>query len=172
MRAYHNASGSTDRRGDSYRLGLQYELNDDVQTYFTYSRGYRWPSTSISTCARSTRTTPLDEVPLNPETSKAYEAGIKGITADRSVSYSLAIYNTDYDGYQANFNDVIAGAQQLGHQRRPGAFARRGGGRDVAPDEGLRGRHLGLVQRCQGRALQLPGRRAVQPHQRQPSPDA
>jgi iron complex outermembrane receptor protein len=112
IRAYHNTSGSTDRRGDSYRLGLQLDLGTNAQTYFTYSRGYKGPAYNVYFNMRSLNaTTPLDEVPLSPETSNSYEIGLKGSTADHALSYSLAVYTTTFDGYQANFNDVVGGAQ-------------------------------------------------------------
>ncbi|MBY9062985.1 TonB-dependent receptor [Sphingomonas yunnanensis] len=112
IRAYHNASGSTDRRGDSYRLGLQLDLGARAQTYFTYSRGYKGPAYNVYFNMRSLNaTTLLDELPLSPETSDSFEIGLKGSTADRALSYSLAAYTTTFDGYQANFNDVVDGAQ-------------------------------------------------------------
>ncbi|MDR6788521.1 iron complex outermembrane receptor protein [Sphingomonas sp. BE138] len=111
IRAYHNAKGSTDARGDSYRLGLQLDLGEHAQTYFTYSRGYKGPAYNVYFNMRSLNaTTLLDEVPLSPETSNSYEAGIKGSTANRALSYALAVYTTDFDGYQANFTDSVGGA--------------------------------------------------------------
>ncbi|WP_137898102.1 TonB-dependent receptor [Sphingomonas sp. 2SG] len=112
IRAYHRAQGSTDRRGDSYRLGLQLDLGARAQTYFTYSRGYKGPAYNVYFNMRSLNaTTPLDELPLSPETSNSFEIGLKGSTADRALSYSLAAYTTTFDGYQANFADVVNGAQ-------------------------------------------------------------
>lgn len=112
VRAYHNATGNTDRRGDSYRLGLQLDLGAHAQTYFTYSLGYKGPAYNVYFNMRSLNaTTPLDEVPLSPETSNSYEIGVKGSTVDRALSYALAAFTTDFNGYQANFNDVVGGAQ-------------------------------------------------------------
>ena len=127
IRPYHKASGSTNKRGDSYRLGLQLDLGDHAQTYFTYSRGYKGPGYNVYFNMRSQRVPatgnvingvtvtptvqPLDEVPLSPETSKSFEFGLKGSAVDRSVSYSLAVYHTDFDGFQANFADTVGGLQ-------------------------------------------------------------
>ena len=92
-------AATTDKRGDSYRLGLQLDLGEHAQTYFTYSRGYKGPGYNVYFNMRSLNVdelgwpgpiVPLDEVPLSPETSNVYEAGIKGTTADRSFSYALA----------------------------------------------------------------------------------
>jgi iron complex outermembrane recepter protein len=111
IRGYHNASGDTSRRGDSYRLGLQYDLGSRAQTYFTFSRGYKGPAYNVYFNMRSLNaTTPLDEIALSPETSQSFEVGLKGATADRSFSYSLALFNTTFHGYQANFTDTVGGA--------------------------------------------------------------
>lgn len=117
IRSYHNASGSIDKRGDAYRLGLQLDLGERAQTYFTYSRGYKGPGYNVYFNMRSLNVSntvagpivPLDEVPLRPETSKSYEAGVKGGTVDRDFTYSLAIFSTSFQGYQANFNDTVGG---------------------------------------------------------------
>jgi iron complex outermembrane recepter protein len=119
IRSYHNATGKLSERGDSYRLGLQLDLGERAQTYFTYSRGYKGPGYNVYFNMRSLNTTnslagpvvPLDEVPLKPETSKGFELGIKGSTADRSFSYGLAAFRTDFDDYQANFADTVQGLQ-------------------------------------------------------------
>ena len=121
IRSYHNARGDLNRRGDAYRLGLQLDLGANNQTYFTYSRGYKGPGYNVYFNMRSQLipasggnpaiVAPLDEVPLSPETSNSYEAGIKGSTADRSFSYALAAYRTDFEGYQANFADTVGGLQ-------------------------------------------------------------
>ncbi|WP_107045922.1 TonB-dependent receptor [Sphingomonas sp. STIS6.2] len=139
VRAYHNASDGLDRRGDSYRLGLQYDISDHAQTYFTYSRGYKGPAYNVYFNMRSlTATTPLDEVPLSPETSNSYEVGLKGSTADRALSYSLAAFTTNFDGYQASFNDVVAGAQ-VSRLINAGSVRSRGAEADVTvrPTKGL-----------------------------------
>ena len=121
VRSYHNATGKLSERGDSYRLGVQLDLGDHAQTYFTYSRGYKGPGYNVYFNMRSqllaaggglpARVVPLDEIPLQPETSNSYELGLKGSTADRSFSYSLAAFSTTFDGYQANFADTVQGVQ-------------------------------------------------------------
>jgi len=139
VRAYHNATDGLDRRGDSYRLGLQYDIGDHAQTYFTYSRGYKGPAYNVYFNMRSLNaTTPLDEVPLSPETSNSYEVGLKGSTADRALSYSLAAFTTNFDGYQASFNDVVAGAQ-VSRLINAGSVRSRGAEADVTlrPTKGL-----------------------------------
>lgn len=112
IRAYHQSQGSVSARGDSYRLGLQADFLPGNQVYFTYSRGYKGPAYNAYFNMRSLNaTTPLDEIALNPETSNAFEAGIKGAALRHKITYALALYTTKFHNYQANYNDVVAGAQ-------------------------------------------------------------
>lgn len=105
IQGYHNGAGNTSRRGDAYRFGLQLDLGAHAQTYVTYSRGYKGPAYNVffNMLAR-------DEIALAPETSKSWEAGIKGSLLSRKITYSLAAYTTDFNNFQANFSDIAAGA--------------------------------------------------------------
>jgi iron complex outermembrane receptor protein len=51
-----------------------------------------------------------DEIALAPETSKSWEAGIKGSALGRKITWGLAAYTTDFNNFQANFSDIVAGA--------------------------------------------------------------
>ena len=44
----------------------------------------------------------------SPETSDAYEVGLKGTALDNRLMVNLAVFHTDYDNYQANFFDTVA----------------------------------------------------------------
>jgi iron complex outermembrane receptor protein len=112
IRAYHNSAGSTSTRGDSYRGGLQADFLPGNQAYFTYSRGYKGPAYNAYFNMRSLNaTTPLDEIALKPETSDSFEVGIKGSALNHQITYALAVYSTKFHNYQANYNDVVGGAQ-------------------------------------------------------------
>jgi len=105
IQGYHYGTGRTSTRGDAYRFGLQLDLGANAQTYVTYSRGYKGPAYNVffNMLAR-------DEIALAPETSKSWEAGIKGSALGHKITYSLAAYTTDFANFQANFSDVVAGA--------------------------------------------------------------
>jgi len=105
IQAYHASTGSTSRRGDSYRLGLQFDIADNAQIYGTYSRGYKGPAYNVFF-----NMLPRDEIALSPETSKAWEVGLKGSLVDHKITYALAAYSTVFDNYQANFSDLVGGA--------------------------------------------------------------
>jgi iron complex outermembrane receptor protein len=101
IRPEHHSAGSTSNDGWSGRVGLQYDLSDHQMLYVTASRGYKGPAYNAFFNMQA-----IDEIALKPETSKSIEAGIKGSAFNGRVQGSLAIYDTKYDNYQANFNDI------------------------------------------------------------------
>ncbi|MYM82846.1 TonB-dependent receptor [Duganella sp. FT50W] len=101
--AVQNA-GSTSEDGYSGRLGLQYDISRDVNTYVTYSRGYKGPAYNVFFNMLS-----RDTLALKPETSDSFEMGLKASAFDRKLTANLAVFSTKYDNYQANFYDTVAG---------------------------------------------------------------
>ncbi|MFK3819269.1 TonB-dependent receptor [Pseudomonas sp. NPDC089407] len=97
------SSGSVDEDGWSGRTGLQYDFTDNLTGYVTYSRGYKGPAYNVFFNMQ-----PRDTEALKPETSDAYEIGLKGTALDQRLSANLAVFHTDYDNYQANFFDTVA----------------------------------------------------------------
>jgi iron complex outermembrane receptor protein len=97
-------SGSTSEDGYSGRVGLQYDVSNNVNTYATYSRGYKGPAYNVffNMLAR-------DTLALKPETSDSFEIGVKGAAFERRLTANLAVFHTKYDNYQANFYDTVAG---------------------------------------------------------------
>ncbi|WP_432381226.1 TonB-dependent receptor [Duganella sp. P38] len=98
-------SGSTNEDGYSGRVGLQYDISRDVNTYATYSRGYKGPAYNVFFNMLS-----RDTLALKPETSDSFELGLKASAFDRKLTANLAVFSTKYDNYQANFYDTVAGA--------------------------------------------------------------
>jgi len=97
------SSGSLDEDGWSGRTGLQYDFNDNLTGYVTYSRGYKGPAYNVFFNMQ-----PRDTGALKPETSDAYEVGLKSTALDNRLVANLAVFHTDYDDYQANFFDTVA----------------------------------------------------------------
>ncbi|KPX98093.1 TonB-dependent receptor [Pseudomonas savastanoi pv. nerii] len=93
-----------DEDGKSGRLGLQYDLSDSVMTYITYSRGYKGPAYNVFFNMQ-----PRDTDALKPETSNTWEVGVKATTWNNRLTTNLAVFHSDYDNYQANFFDSVAG---------------------------------------------------------------
>ena len=99
-----SSSGSVDEDGWSGRLGLQYDLTDNVMTYLTYSRGYTGPAYNVFFNMQ-----PRDTDPLKPETSNTWELGVKATSWNDRLVTNVAVFHSDYDNYQANFFDTVAG---------------------------------------------------------------
>jgi iron complex outermembrane receptor protein len=99
------ASGSTSANDYSDRFGLQYDVTPETNVYATYSRGYLGPAYNVffNMVASST-------IALKPETSNSYEIGAKSRLFDDRLQTNLAGFITDFDNYQANFTDAVAGA--------------------------------------------------------------
>ncbi|NER62585.1 TonB-dependent receptor, partial [Pseudomonas sp. MAFF212427] len=98
------SDGSVDEDGWSGRLGVQYDLSDAVTTYLTYSRGYKGPAYNVFFNMQ-----PRDTDALKPETSNTWEAGIKASSFNNRLTTNLAVFHSEYDNYQANFFDSVAG---------------------------------------------------------------
>jgi iron complex outermembrane receptor protein len=98
------SSGSVDEDGWSGRLGVQYDLTDNVMAYLTYSRGYKGPAYNVFFNMQ-----PRDTGALKPETSNNWELGLKANAWDNRLTTNLALFHSEYDNYQANFYDTVAG---------------------------------------------------------------
>ena len=99
------STGSTAENGYVDRIGLQYDLGPDAMTYFTYSRGYKGPAYNVFFNMQQTDTTAL-----KPETNNAFELGLKSQFLNHRVTANLAAFLEQFDNYQANFLDTVAGA--------------------------------------------------------------
>lgn len=99
------SSGSTSTNDYTDRFGLQYDLSPESNVYATYSRGYLGPAYNVffNMVASSA-------LALKPETSSSYEIGAKSRLFDGHLQANLAGFVTDFDNYQANFTDSVAGA--------------------------------------------------------------
>ncbi len=100
-----SSDGSTGNYGYTDRVGLQYDIDKDINVYATYSHGYTGPAYNVFFNMTATA-----ELALKPETSNSYEVGLKSLLFDRRLQLNVAAYLTDFDNYQANFADVVDGA--------------------------------------------------------------
>jgi iron complex outermembrane receptor protein len=99
-----SASGDASKNGWSGRLGVQHDIDASHTAYATYSRGYKGPAYNVffNMVGR-------DTLALQPETSNAWEIGLKSSAFERRLTVNVAVFKTDYSNYQANFYDTVAG---------------------------------------------------------------
>lgn len=95
-------SGGTDNTNTSFKLGAQYDINDDSMTYVTWSQGYKGPGFNVFYNMAEKDTAPISE-----ETNDAYEIGYK--YASHDFMFNAAIFKTEIEGFQANNFDNSSG---------------------------------------------------------------
>ena len=86
----------------SGRIGPQFDIAKDVMGYITYSRGYKGPAYNVFFNMTATQ-----DNALAPERSRSIEAGLKTTLLDGRMRLNIALFNTDYSGYQANVPDLV-----------------------------------------------------------------
>ncbi len=102
--SFHSQGGTT-VPAYSDRIGLQYDIAPQSMAYFTYSRGYKGPAFNVFF-----NETALQTNALKPETSNAYEIGLKSRFLHNRVQANLDGFIQDFTDYQANFASDVAGA--------------------------------------------------------------
>lgn len=76
--------------GVSLRVGLDYQINDDLFTYFMFSEGFKSGS-FVETCA----TTTSCDASFDQEESTQYELGIKADLLDNSLRINASVFFLD-----------------------------------------------------------------------------
>lgn len=110
----NNPSNSGSIRSDDTavtgKAGLQYEFSRNLQTYGTYTRGYKGQGYEMEIGGNLAA-----QNVVQPEHVNAYELGAKGRTSDGSFSYALALFRSDYSDLQvqANRSDPTTGVVQF-----------------------------------------------------------
>lgn len=97
--------GSTTNTDYSNRLGLQYDVADDVMGYFTYSRGYKGPAYNLS-FSMLAQDTPV----VKPETSNAFEVGLKSKLFGGAMIFNIDAFLDKLKNFQVPFFDVCNGS--------------------------------------------------------------
>ena len=86
----------------SSKTGLQYDVSDNSTAYATFSRGYKGPAFNVFF-----NLTRAGADSIAPETSDAYEIGLKNTLFGGKLTLNLAAYYAKYSNFQANNPDVI-----------------------------------------------------------------
>ncbi|QPC98230.1 TonB-dependent receptor [Qipengyuania soli] len=90
--------GSQKNDNISGKAVLTFKPTDDVMLYGSYTRGYKGPAYNVF----FNHTAPNNAVPIDEETSDAFEVGLKSLFWDRKIQLNLAAFTVQYDGFQAN----------------------------------------------------------------------
>ena len=114
----------------SGKAGLQYDFSSDMTGYASYTRGYKGPAFNLFFNLQ-----PTGLKALEPETSNAYEIGLKNSFMGGALTLNLAGFYAKYDNFQANNPDtlVINGVTSvIGRFTNAGSVSTRGVEVDIA----------------------------------------
>ncbi|ANF83216.1 TonB-dependent receptor (plasmid) [Acinetobacter sp. NCu2D-2] len=101
IRSPYASSGSTSETGISGRIGPQFDIAPNINSYLTYSRGYKGPAYNVYFNMQS-----IDTPVIDPETANSVELGLKTQWLDNRLRVNLAAFHTSYENYQANFRTL------------------------------------------------------------------
>ncbi len=81
---------------------LAYDWNDDLNTYFSFSRGYKAGGFDTSRAAATSNAGDTNTYEFEPETVDAWELGAKIRFWDRRAQVNIAAYSQKVDDFQSN----------------------------------------------------------------------
>jgi iron complex outermembrane receptor protein len=112
--------GETAATGVSGKVALEYAPAPNVNTYVSYARGYKGPAFNVFFNFNENHGAPIE-----PETSDAVEAGIKGALWQRRLYLSAVGFYHKFDNFQAN-NFVQLGGTLITTLTNAGQVSTRG----------------------------------------------
>ncbi len=86
----------------SGKAGFQYDFSRNAMGYFTYTRGYKGPAFNLFFNLQ-----PTGLKALEPETSNAFEIGLKNTLLDGKLTFNIAAFYAKYYNFQANNPDTL-----------------------------------------------------------------
>ena len=97
-------TGSTDDTNVSGRIGAQFVVNDTVDTYVSYTTGYKGPAYNVFFNMGATALPAIEA-----ETAESFEVGLKARWFDGRIVANMAFFDAKYDNFQANSPDILNG---------------------------------------------------------------
>ena len=101
----NNLADSTDDNNVAVKAALQYDIIDDIMAYVSYARGYKGPAFNVFY-----NMGPNNRLPIDPETSNAFELGLRTSLLNRKLNLNATGFFARYNNFQANNFVVIDGA--------------------------------------------------------------
>lgn len=87
----------------SGKLALQADISKSVMAYVSYAHGYKGPAYNIFFNLTATGTNVIE-----PETSNAFEVGLKNTLFGGKMTLNIAGFYAKYNNFQANNPDLVA----------------------------------------------------------------
>ena len=84
------------------RVVVDYTIGDGIMLFGSYAKGYKGGgfNTAVAGSGPMGDQAPFSVVPFDPETSDAYELGVKATMLDGQMQLNAAYFNTDYKDLQ------------------------------------------------------------------------
>jgi iron complex outermembrane receptor protein len=112
--------GNKDFSKGTYKIALDHKFTPDIMAYASYSTGYK---------AAAFNTIPLSSLPLNPETTKNYEIGLKSTLFDSRMIFDVALFSVETANLQVSALTTVNGVPVT---RNENAAAARNRGLEVS----------------------------------------
>jgi len=103
-------AGSASDEATTYRVGLRQELTDDLMVFASFATGHKGQTYDLTTGFNAARAA---GGPVQPETSKAYEIGVKSQFMERRVTLNANVFHVTYDNFQQQGIETIGGVQNF-----------------------------------------------------------
>jgi iron complex outermembrane receptor protein len=97
----------TDDNDTSFKLGAQWDFDEDNMVYLTWSEGYKSAAYNIVF-----ETSP-DIEPVDAETSDAWELGLKSTLFDNRLILNTTLFYTKFQDFQSQAQDATTGQFSL-----------------------------------------------------------
>lgn len=107
----------------TYRAGLTYQATPDVMFFGSYSTGYKGQTYDLSTGFDQAR---ADAGPIKPERSQDREVGARMQFLERRVTLNVTLFDTDYQGLQAQTVEILPDGGARYRLTNVGRFNTRG----------------------------------------------
>ncbi|SFP60287.1 TonB-dependent receptor [Sphingomonas rubra] len=117
--------GKTTNTNVSGKAALQFDVTRNVTAYGGYTRGYKGPAFNVFFNLTATGTNAIA-----PETSDSYEIGLKNTLFGGRLVINLDAFYAEYDNFQANNPDLVAGVV-VTRFTNAGKVSTRGGEADI-----------------------------------------
>jgi iron complex outermembrane receptor protein len=105
LRYYIPGTQKKDFNNFAPKVGVQLHPNPDMMVYGSWSKGYK---TGGWTTRLSNPIVPAVAPDFDEEKATTYELGVKTQLLEKRLNLSAAIFQTDYDGIQLNFQEGVS----------------------------------------------------------------
>ena len=92
------------------KVALEWNPTDDAMTYASYAQGYKGPAFNVGFGS-----TPANTDPVDPETSKAFELGLKSSWFENRLIMNVAMFHTAFDDFQATASEFTPNLDENGN---------------------------------------------------------